>query len=260
MKNYNRFKGGCILSFIEKRIEGAMKSIEKTEKKIERIKQALSTGKNPYYYDKDDLKYANRDLEEYKTSLAKYLEKQKIEESIEKIPIVEEFLSAWKIRAIEWHKQEYIRYVEFYDGYKNRLNEFKKWKEDKKYHSYAHTKLPDYIEKEKELRLDKQSKRLQFSMYSELTQSLYGLPDEERNIKIENEMEKEKNNKRKLFLERVKDITGVITDAKGLTIGGNGEINGIVIGEKGSAKVNTISAGGWNIQCFHFRVLVDKIN
>ena len=39
----------------------------------------------------------------------------------------------------------------------------------------------------------------------------------------------------------------------------NGEINGIAEGEKGRAKVETIGAGGYNIQCYHFRVLVNKI-
>lgn len=76
---------------------------------------------------------------------------------------------------------------------------------------------------------------------------------------LEKEIEKDKNNKRALFIARVKEITGKITDASWLTIGDNGEINGAVTGEKGKAKVETISAGGWNIQCYHFRVLVREL-
>lgn len=51
-------------------------------------------------------------------------------------------------------------------------------------------------------------------------------------------------------------MVGKITDAKGLTIGMNGELNGLVIGDKDSATVTTILAGGYNIQCLHYRVLV----
>ena len=36
----------------------------------------------------------------------------------------------------------------------------------------------------------------------------------------------------------------------------NGEINGWVEGDKSNVSVETITAGGWNIQCRHFRVLV----
>jgi len=55
---------------------------------------------------------------------------------------------------------------------------------------------------------------------------------------------------------RVSAKVGKITDAKGLTIGMNGELNGLVIGDKDSATVTTILAGGYNIQCLHYRVLV----
>lgn len=59
---------------------------------------------------------------------------------------------------------------------------------------------------------------------------------------------------------RISDIVGEITDASNLSIGHqHGEINGIVVGTKGKAKVETIGAGGYNIQCFHFRVLVHKL-
>ncbi len=85
---------------------------------------------------------------------------------------------------------------------------------------------------------------------------------------LEKEIEQEKNNKLIDLMNRVTKITGTITDAKGLYLE-NGDINGIIVGERGKAKVQTIGAGGYNEhvildsgrrgQCFHFRVLINEI-
>lgn len=62
---------------------------------------------------------------------------------------------------------------------------------------------------------------------------------------------------------RVKDITGEVTDWTGIraTQGSQGftVLNGIVIGKEGRAKVESILAGGYNIQRLHVRVLVHEI-
>lgn len=62
---------------------------------------------------------------------------------------------------------------------------------------------------------------------------------------------------------RVKDITGEVTDWTGIipTTGTHGftVLNGIVIGKEGRAKVESIFAGGYNIQRLHVRVLVHSI-
>lgn len=59
---------------------------------------------------------------------------------------------------------------------------------------------------------------------------------------------------------RVKDITGEVTDWYGIhcTYGAHGmpTLNGIVYGKEGNAEVESITAGGYNIQRFHIRVLV----
>lgn len=60
---------------------------------------------------------------------------------------------------------------------------------------------------------------------------------------------------------RVKDIVGEATGWSGLYLTHGNEyegvtVNGIVIGTAGAAKVETISAGGWNIQKYHYRTLV----
>lgn len=76
---------------------------------------------------------------------------------------------------------------------------------------------------------------------------------------LDKELEKEKNNKLLDLMNRVTAITGIITDTTNLKINAKGDIDGIIYGEKGNCKVTTIGAGGYNIQCFHYRILVKKI-
>lgn len=64
------------------------------------------------------------------------------------------------------------------------------------------------------------------------------------------------------LLKRVTKITGPVTDWSGLhvTQGNMGAVlNGYVIGEDGKAEVESILAGGWNVQRLHVRTLVKPI-
>ena len=65
------------------------------------------------------------------------------------------------------------------------------------------------------------------------------------------------------LLNRVTKITGPVVDWSGLhvTAGNNGlaTLNGVVIGEDGKARVESITAGGYNIQRLHIRTLVKEI-
>ena len=57
---------------------------------------------------------------------------------------------------------------------------------------------------------------------------------------------------------RVKAITGEVTDCSNIYWGGKC-LDGYVVGKNGKAKVDTIEAGGYNIQRWHLRVLVHKM-
>lgn len=65
------------------------------------------------------------------------------------------------------------------------------------------------------------------------------------------------------MINRVAELTGKITDCKYLNLScdNNGYtiINGIIIGEKGKARIESIGAGGYNIQRYHIRVLVKEV-
>lgn len=89
---------------------------------------------------------------------------------------------------------------------------------------------------------------------------MYSFYDEEERLAwLEKELEKEKKAKMMDLIRRVNEVVGSITDASGLSIDVKGNLNGFIIGTTGKAEVETIGAGGWNIQCFHYRVLVKTI-
>lgn len=77
--------------------------------------------------------------------------------------------------------------------------------------------------------------------------------------KILNFINKEAEKKELDFANKITKYVGNIIDCKGLRTSINYGIDGIVIGENGKVKVETIIAGGYNIQRLHFRILVKKI-
>ena len=82
---------------------------------------------------------------------------------------------------------------------------------------------------------------------------------EERLAWLEKAMEQERQAKLFDLTGRVMKVVGRITDASGLYIASTGELNGAVKGTEGQAKVTTVGAGGYNVQCFHFRTLIHEI-
>ena len=76
---------------------------------------------------------------------------------------------------------------------------------------------------------------------------------------LQKDLDYEANCKYDFIIERVNEIVGQITDASHLSVGNKGDLNGIIIGAKGKASVKTIDAGGYNVQCYHFRTLVEEV-
>lgn len=59
---------------------------------------------------------------------------------------------------------------------------------------------------------------------------------------------------------RVAAITGTVETWSGLHVAQDGHgLDGIVTGKEGTCKVQTVGAGGYNIQRFHFRCLTHKV-
>ena len=76
---------------------------------------------------------------------------------------------------------------------------------------------------------------------------------------IEHLVKKESERKKKNLLDRIQKRTGDIVHAS-LRIGENNELNGTIEGKEGKVSIETISAGGYNVQCYHFRVLIKDLD
>lgn len=253
---------------LQKRIAGKEKEITKLQKKLERIRKAEASGweDNPYYYSEYDLKWATRDLENAQKALEDY--RAKLQAEMEKansrnIPAILEFLEGWKARMTEFYMGRFAEYPEAREKYIEEMKEFsldlfeeRRLKKADHEAWWEYKKQKDWVQSCFESRfgfLDPYISR----KYNPVTgENDIWTFDEERLAK---ELKDEANRKYDFIIERTNAIVGTITDASGLSVGSKGDLNGYIYGDKGTAKVQTIGAGGYNIQCFHFRTLINPV-
>ena len=255
------------IEFIQKRIDGKSKEIEKLTKKLARIEKAEATGwrDNPYYYSDYDKRICLKDLEAAKDALAKY--QAELAATTEKaasrnIPAILEFLDRWKARVTRIHLDAFGAYPEavrqrekdlepfrmdYFEERKfkrERPDEWKEWSAERKAINEQFNAAYGFIEPYLERVLNPETMRYDSWRF-----------DEE---KLAKELSEEANRKYDFIIERTNKLVGEITDANGLSVGAKGDLNGIIIGTRGNASVKTIGAGGYNIQCFHFRTLIHQ--
>ena len=245
-----------------------------------------------------DIKSNESKLEDAKASVQKWHDKleqerknqEKISNDIPKILI--DFMEEWKQNAIEYYLKSYKDYVKFEQEL--RLKELqarydlmmsdddfaraRQWYDETQpldshdNWSTLHNHLGNYRKVEdklKELKLDYKSIRDALNNHSNYyIPRLMGMSEEEQKVYLDNALEKEKNTMILDLYRRINEEVGDITDASDLKINA-GNLNGIVIGTNGKARVETIGAGGYNAdvvldsgrhgQRFHFRTLIHKI-
>lgn len=148
---------------------------------------------------------------------------------------IKEFIKQWKTKAINYYHQA----IEDYKKEYKELNE-------------KYPLANDDYKKEKRQLLEKYNQ-----IVVDLSSGYSPKDREERLLKI---IEKEAATKEKTLIARVNKEVGSIIKALSLKVGVNGELNGTIKCENGTCKIETIYAGGYNIQCLHYRVLVHKIN
>jgi len=257
------------IEYLEKRIAGRQKEIEKLTKKISRIEKAKATGweDNPYYYSESDLRWANRDLEDAKAALEKYQQQLKMEQekaASRNVTAILEFLNRWKAHVMEYYgeglkalhaERKSIRKLEE----EARGNDELRKEVDRRQKAYREKIRGKFERQEYEIwgRKRTQTVKVAPGEWEHLAPYVKATFEEGMDI-LRAELDKEAARKYDDIINRVTAITGTITDASQLTVGAKGELNGYVYGERGCVRVHTIGAGGYNIQCFHYRTIVTK--
>lgn len=264
------------IEFIRNRISGAEKKLEKLNKKLERIRKVEAQNwedPNPYYYSEYDLRSCLRDIEDTQKSLNGYKEQLASEEekaSSRNVPAIVSFLDGWKARVTKQYAKGLNEYYEEEKAVRELYNKIEWYYTDspeKKAYDEANEvfnrKCYGYYEKQEFTnrwgKPDSRKVKVRDGEYEWMKPYNGESTFEEAMAKVEKDLVQEWNRKYDFIIERTNKIVGVITDASGLKVGAKGDLNGFIIGTKGTAKVQTIGAGGYNIQCFHFRTLIDEV-
>ena len=243
------------IEYLQQRVDGKIKELEKLNKKMDRILKAEASGweNNPYYYHESDKKYTARDIEECQKALDNYkdkLAKEQEKANSRNVTAILDFLEAWKARVREYHISSVPAYIEAREHWNQVSKDYAYW--------WNHGKGFKAAAEEKQ-QMDREYKEAKKEFYSTWNWLIpYMENDTIDEAMLDKNLKKEADAKYDDIINRTNDIVGTITDATGLRIGKKGDLNGIVIGDRGRAKVQTIGAGGYNIQCYHFRTLIHK--
>lgn len=262
---------------ITKRIAGAEAKIAKLDKKLERINKAEATGweVNPYYYSEHDKKYTLRDLDDAKQALEKYkadLAAEQEKAASRNVPAILEFLDMWKARCTEFYgaglrdyyadaarvrelarKCDDLRYGT--PEYEAAYNEFHEANEA---FYLARTGVWESWTEVRNGRKYSGKNKVEAGKYEYLEPYSHERTLEDAMARLKRDLDQEADRKYDFIIERTNKIVGKITDASMLEVGAKQDLNGYILGDKGRAKVQTIGAGGYNVQCFHFRTLINK--
>ena len=255
---------------LKKRIEGKEKEIKKLESKLSRIEKAKASNweNNPYYYNERDMIQTARDLESAKKALLDYkdaLIKAEEKANSRNVEAIIKFLEIWQRNCFNYYNSGIKEYYEEYENVRKlyESNDPGYEEADKVLNERRHGKY------EKRTYFDPYFKRLRTEKvkvedgYYERFEPFINYPSwygmEEGIEKIKRDFKHEADAKYDDIINRTNKVVGEITDATGLSVGDKGDLNGIIIGTRGKARVETIGAGGWNIQCFHFRTLIHEL-
>ena len=149
---------------------------------------------------------------------------------------IREFIEQWKERARKYIPEAIEEYRKRKEEIDDTFDFYTQWEERRTKQRELAEEYPTYIR-----------------------EFAYGYSLKDRNERIEKLIQKEAESKEKMLIARVNKAVGIIVEALELKVGVNGELNGYIKGEKGTCKIESIYAGGYNIQCLHYRVLVKKV-
>ena len=274
---------------LEAKVANAQGTVEKRKNVLAKhraqLEKLIAKGADSYdiRWKEDDIKGAVKKLEEAKRILAGWEEKLGSHISREAFieanapQVIKDFLENWKASAIEYYTERRATYIQKYKEIRQQEREARMealqtlpelersrklyegreitdstlanlWPR-KPVEEFLHSKGLDYRQIQKKL-----------ASYSDgITNRLLEIRDPDERIQwLEGTIEEEKQAKLEDLIGRINKVVGTITDAGSLWIGQKGEINGIIIGTEGKAKIETFGVAGYNIVCFHFRTTVHE--
>lgn len=211
-----------------------------SKRKFSTPKESVELAYSEYLTDVDkEISRVERTIAETQNTITKYENMLAVEneknETIQ-IPELKEFFENWKV--------EILKYVdERLKEYNKVVDEHNKWARENNYASQPQR--------------DEEYRKYRSKVKSILT-GWVAVRKEKGNKDFEKYVDHYMRDRYVELVNKVSDITGTITNVD-LDIGVDGSINGIVTGTEGTAKVETIVAGGYNIQCLHYRVLVHEV-
>lgn len=231
-----------------------------------------------------DIKGAIEKLEDARRILANWQEKLGAQVSRDAFieanapQVIKDFLEKWKAEAIVYFRQRRIDFIEYRKKIRQEerearlealrtLPELERAREIYKDREPSDSDLLNLWPRQaveeflKERHLDYRSIREKLAAHTDaITNKLLEFRDEaEREAWLEKTMEEEKKAKLAELIGRINKVVGTITDASALSIGGKGDINGIVVGTEGRALVETFGVAGYNIVCYHYRTTIREL-
>jgi hypothetical protein len=236
----------------------------------------------------EDIKGASRKLRDAQEILQNWYNKLNVAVEKERFlegnapQVIKDFLEHWKRLAFDWHIKRYNAFQVFkkelhQEEVNARFECIKTHPEFSRYiepngqitayirESYGNLinvhprNIMDTYLKEHNLYYSQVNQRLA-SFAGQAVLKMCEFRDEGERLQwLEKMLEADKKAKMLDLITRINSVVGSMTNADRLSVDPKGNLNGIIQGTHGAARVETIGAGGWNIQCFHFRTLVHKL-
>lgn len=199
----------------------------------------------------DALPELRKKLEGYQSEMNAIIEK----ENSRDIQIIIDFLEGWKERAKKFYENSVDAWIDTLREYYEEDRKFCDWLNN----HFADRKNKELVKKMEEPRLTAKAVHSDYSYLDRYMSGSFHSGYYLNTELLQKDLDNEANEKYDFIIERTNNIVGQITDASDLSIGNKGDLNGIIVGTRGKARVQTIGAGGYNIQVFHYRTLINRV-
>lgn len=233
---------------ITSKINQTEKKIDEYTRYIENYKEWITKEPNHPCISsyKSSLRDCEKKLNKYTAQLAEY--KGMLEGRVKEYPIVRQFVKTWKEICIK-HITDPKTIEDAVTAYDNMKAEIKALEEE-----YKAKGLPSWESYSERKSIEKSYNREWGYIWNYLTFSTKEIDM----VTLEKDYEYEATRKYNKFIEDCEYYVGEILDTSMLSVGYKGDLNGFVVGTKGKAEVDTISACG-EVQRFHYRTLFKMV-